>query len=124
MNKPRAVDVARLSIGVLALARPDDVLRLSRGENSDGVRRVVRVLGARYLIQAVGGSALHRGWVPALDAGVDVVHAMSMTGVALWTPKHRRLAYFSAIAALCFAAADLNDPVPRRTSRPPAGAQT
>jgi hypothetical protein len=114
VNKLRAVDVARLSIGLLALTRPEDLLRLSSGDDSGGVRSVVRVLGARYVIQAAGGSALHRWWVPALDAGVDVVHALSMTGVALWAPKHRRLAVFSATAALCFAAADLNDPVPRR----------
>ena len=114
MTRPRWVDTARSVLGVLALTRPATVLRLSRGEDSRDVRRVVRVLGVRYLLQAAAGSTLHRRWVPAADATVDVVHALSMMGVAQRFPTHRRLACLSAAAALAFAAADLADP-----SRPP-----
>lgn len=115
MNTPRSVDLARCFLGILALARPETVLTLSRGQDTQDVRRVVRVLGGRYLLQATFGSALHRRWVPAADAGVDLVHALSMIGLARWSPRHRRLAGVSAAAALIFAAADLAD-----GRRPPA----
>lgn len=114
MTRPRSVDTARSALGVLALTRPATVLRLSRSKDSREVRRVVRVLGVRYLFQAAAGSTLHRRWVPAADATVDVVHALSMVGLALRFPPHRRLACLSAAAALTFAAADLAD-----RSRPP-----
>ena len=110
MTRPRSVDTARSALGVLALTRPATVLRLSRGEDGRDVRRVVRVLGVRYLLQATAGSTLHLRWVPAADATVDVVHALSMMGLAVRCPTHRRLACLSAAAALTFAAADLCDP--------------
>ena len=116
MTRPRSVDTTRSALGVLALTRPATILRLSRGENTRDVRRVVRVLGVRYLLQAAAGSTLHRRWVPAADATIDVVHALSMLGLALRFPKHRRLATVSAAVALIFSAADLTD-LPRPTDK-------
>lgn len=118
MRSPRAVDLARLALGAVALARPRTVLVWSRGHDSRGSRRVVRILGARYLLQAIGGTALQRPWVPAADAGVDVVHAASMLGVAAVAPLHRRLAFTSCVVATGFAAADLYDDGSRRRPAP------
>ena len=116
MTPPRAVDLARLAVGTLALARPQTLLTLNPGDDSAGTQRVVRVLGARYIVQAVGGALARRPWVPAADAGVDVVHAVSMAGIAALAPRHRRLALASLTAAIAFAAADLRD----RQAPPPA----
>lgn len=116
MNRPRAVDAARFGLGLLAATRPDTVLRFSHGPTSAGERLVVRVLGGRYLVQSAGGYALNRRWVPALDAGIDLVHALSMTGLAVWAPRHRRLALLSATTAITFAATDLSHRVQHPTS--------
>jgi hypothetical protein len=91
----RGPDAARLALGALCLTRP---------------RPVVRVLGARYVVQALGGEWVHRAWVPAVDAGVDLVHAASMLGVAAVSPRHRRAALASAALATGFAVADLASP--------------
>jgi hypothetical protein len=109
VRAPRAVDATRFGLGLVAVARPDQVLRLSRSDQSERVRRVIQVLGARYLVQSAMGYVLARRWVPVLDAGIDAVHALSMSGLAIWAPRHRRPALLSAAAAVSFAAADLGD---------------
>lgn len=103
----RSPDVARFVLGLLALARPGLPVRLTGSPDGPGVRRTVRVLGARYLVQAIAGSRLHGSWVPEADAGVDLVHAASMLAVAGALPRHRQLALASAATAVGFAAADL-----------------
>jgi len=115
----RGPDLARLTLGGLCLTRPELPLRwLRRGTRRPGppggrgTRTVVRVLGARYLVQAVGGPWLHRSWVPAVDAAVDLTHAASMVGLAAVAPGHRRIALASAAAATAFAVADLTHPEP------------
>ena len=113
MRAPRAVDATRFCLGLVAVARPDHVLRLSQSDESERVRRVIQVLGARYLVQSGMGYALARRWAPVLDAGIDAVHALSMSGLAIWAPRHRRLELLSAAAAVCFAAADLGDATDR-----------
>jgi hypothetical protein len=92
---------------MLVLARPWLPVRLSGSRDGVGVRRTVRVLGGRYVVQALGGRRLHRAWVPEADAAVDLVHAASMLGLARLAPRHRRLALLSAVLATAFAAADL-----------------
>lgn len=107
MSRVRGVDLARCGLGVLALTRPEAVLTLSRRDEGPAVSRSVRVLGARYLIQSAGGIVLGRRWVPGVDAGIDLVHAASMLGLAAFVPTHRRIALISAGAATGFALADL-----------------
>jgi hypothetical protein len=106
----RGPDVARLALGGLCLARPDLPLRLIGASDGRGTRVGVRVLGARYLVQSVGGPWLHRSWVPEADAVVDAVHAASMLGLAAVAPGHRRVALVSAALASGFAVADLTHP--------------
>ncbi|NYD40522.1 hypothetical protein [Nocardioides panaciterrulae] len=106
----RGPDVARLVLGGLCLTRPGLPLRLTGATNGKGTRAVVRILGARYLVQGAGGPWLHRRWVPEADAAVDAIHAASMLGLAAVAPGHRRAALVSAALASGFAVADLTHP--------------
>jgi len=103
----RRPDAARLALGAAALAGPGLAVRITGSRDGVGMRRTVRVLGARYVLQSVGGRWLHRAWVPEADAAVDVIHALSMIGLAVLLPRHRRLALVSAAMATTFAVADL-----------------
>ena len=111
MSRPRPVDVARCALGVVALARPDLILRVSQHEHGTAARRAVRVLGARYLVQSGGGMVLERTWIPTANALVDLVHAASMLAIAAISPAHQRLALLSAGAAVGFADVDLREKV-------------
>jgi hypothetical protein len=97
----------RLGLGAVALLRPGLVVRVSGAPDGVTVRRVVRVLGARYVVQSAGGAALDRAWVPPADAAVDLVHAASMLGLAALRPAYGSLALLSAGAAVGFAVGDL-----------------
>jgi glyoxylate carboligase len=75
-------------------------LLLCPGAASRGTAAVVRVLGARHVLQGLAGFA---GWVPpVLGDAVDGVHAASMVGLALLDRAHRRGAAASAAVALAF----------------------
>src|SRR3954451_22761217 len=100
MTAPRTADVGRAVLGVLVVLRPDLPVRATGSPETDRVRRTVRVLGLRYLVQSIGGSLVHQPWVRAADAGTDVAHAVSMLAVARALPQHRRLAALSAVTAL------------------------
>ncbi len=106
----RGPDVARLALGGVCLARPTLPLRLTGSTNGKGTRAGVRILGARYVVQSVGGPWLHKSWVPEADAAVDVIHAASMLGLAAVAKGHRRVALVSAALATGFAVADLTHP--------------
>jgi hypothetical protein len=82
---------------------------LTGSDDGPATRRVVRILGLRYVGQALAGSAVRRHWVPVADAAVDLVHAASMVALATISPHHRRLAATSAATATLLATADLRD---------------
>jgi hypothetical protein len=103
----RPVDVLRLSLGVAALGAPGVVLPAAA--NTPWTRGFTRILGARYVAQSAFGLAERRPWVPAADAAVDGVHALTMLGLAAVSPRHRRVALSSAAAALAFAYLDLQE---------------
>jgi hypothetical protein len=121
----RAPDTARLALGLALAVRPDLPLRIAHSRpyglqdpvDAARTRETIRILGLRYLTQALGGSLVRRRWVPAVDASVDLVHAASMIVFAHFVPAHRRLANTSAVAALLFAAGDLAS-VPAPKARP------
>lgn len=111
MSRVRPVDLGRTGLGLFALARPDDLLRITRTHDvSTATRRGVRILGARYLVQSVGGLVLRRPWTARADAAVDLTHAASMVGLAGLSQRHRRLAITSAAMATGFALLDLREP--------------
>lgn len=118
MSGVRTVDALRLGLGAAILVRPQLPLRLATGQTREHELTATRVLGARYVAQSVVGAGLTRagrrsgatdGWrrLRQADAAVDVVHALSMVGLAAVSPRHRRLATVSAVTALGFAALDL-----------------
>ena len=65
---------------------------------------MVRILGARHLIQAVMSIGAPGRAVRALGAEVDALHSLSMLGLAALDPPHRRDGLIDAVAAGCFAA--------------------
>jgi hypothetical protein len=109
VRRPRPADAARLTVGALLLARPEMAVRVTRTPDGTGTRRVVRLLGARYLLQSTVGLAVTRQWLRLADTGVDVVHAGSMLGLAKAFPTHRRMALASAATAVLFAGLDLTE---------------
>ncbi len=96
----------RAAYGVTELLAPGSLERLLVGTVADDRARVViRILGARHLLQAMvtarGGPTLRR-----LGGGVDTLHALSMAALAATDPKRRRAAAVNAAIALAFAAGE------------------
>jgi hypothetical protein len=69
------------------------------------VRGLARILGVRYLLHA--GLQRSFGPSPRLDAGVELVHAVSMLPLTR-LPRHRRTAELSAGLALGIALLDFS----------------
>ncbi len=87
------------AVGALALLRPRRVAGLASGGGSAPDTPVVRILGARQLLQ--GGVLVIRP-APLLVIGglvVDVLHAASMVAAAVIWPGYRRAALASAAVA-------------------------
>ena len=102
----RPVDLARLCLGLVAIARPGSLL--PTGTDSGGrARALTRILGARYLAQSASGFAFRGQLVPQVDAAIDLTHAASMLALAAADRPHRRVALLSATLSTGFAAADL-----------------
>ena len=103
----RPVDVLRLGLGSVAVAAPRRVL--PPAADTRWTRGFTRILGGRYVVQSSAGLLEQRPWVPEVDATVDVVHALTMLGLAAVSPRHRRVALVSAAAAVAFAVLDLTE---------------
>jgi hypothetical protein len=103
----------RAGYGAVQLAVPGYSAEQQLGGPLDpATLRVVRVLGARQVIQA----GLAQFWLarsfPAgpmlgLGVGVDALHALSMIPVAAAAPRWRRPALVSGLMAAAFAVAGL-----------------
>jgi hypothetical protein len=90
---------ATATAGAVTLIRPHAVARLVSGTGSTPVAPVVRILGARQLLQ---GTAVLIRPAPALviaALAVDVLHATSMVAAAVIWPGYRRAALTSAAVA-------------------------
>ena len=101
-----ALEAVRAVYGAVELVEPATVGRLLLGqEPDDAVQGVMRVLGARHLVQGVitglTGGALHRA-----GGVVDLLHAGTMVALAVADPKRRRPAALSAAVAFGFALAE------------------
>ena len=101
----RGVDAARTAAGVTALVWPAPVVRLA-DDHRVAVRRAVRLLGARWLAQAVVSDRLRPASAAHLGVGIDVAHAASMLVAARHWPGAGRPALLSAGIALALAVAD------------------
>jgi len=115
LEAPDLLDAVRACYGGLLLAAPRRVLSVrAPGEASPRTLGVVRVLGARHLMQA----ALTAGALSAREpseevppgrallagSGVDTAHAASMIGLALACRPLRRPALADALLASTLAA--------------------
>ena len=89
--------VGRAGYGAVLLLAPRGVLSQFSGEPCDeSTVRVARLLGARQVLQA---AVLYARSAPAWQlggAGVDLLHGLSMLGVAAVSPKYRKVALISA----------------------------
>ena len=92
MNAALALETVRTASGLRGLTRPG---------------AMNRVLGARNVLQGgatiVGSRSGHADVAHGIGAVVDVVHALSMLGLAAVAPRHRRFALRSALVATGFA---------------------
>jgi hypothetical protein len=96
----------RAGYGAILLLAPDRLSHRVTGHSPDRLSRaVVRILGARHLIQAVVSIGPSGRAVRALGAEVDALHSLSMFGLAALNPPHRRDGLIDAVVAGCFAAA-------------------
>lgn len=116
----RVLDLARGSLGLVELVAPAAVLRAVGTDPADPESlAVVRVLGARHLLQAVITTARPTSGTRRLGVGVDAAHAASMIALAVASRSHRRAALCSATTATALAAGGLlarKDPVVSRAS--------
>ncbi len=100
------VHTAHVAHGGALLLRPAAVAARIDGAGADGrTVAVVRVLGARHLLQGLAGLAVPGRTSAVVGAAVDGVHAASMVGLAVLDREHRRGAAVSAGVALGFAVA-------------------
>jgi hypothetical protein len=96
----------RAGLGMAHLLLPGGGARLLVGRPLDGrPRSVVRILGARQLIQAVVTRLRPTATVLTLGAWVDGAHAASMVALAWGRPQWRRAALTEAVTAAGLAVA-------------------
>ena len=121
MTPPRRVVVAlagvRLAWGSLLIVRPGVAAELFGGQDGPRVRAVLRVLGARHLLQGAGELWPHGGRHD-LDPMIDGLHALTAAGLAILDPRWRRPAVTDAAVAAGFLGAGL---VRRRLLDAPGG---
>jgi hypothetical protein len=101
------LEVVRLAYGIVLLAVPAAALDSVAADNSSPVsRRVVRVLGARHVVQAiVTMGCARRGH--QVGAGVDLLHAGSAAVFAVIKPEWRGPAAVSSLVSLAFGAGEI-----------------
>ncbi len=101
--------VLRAGYGTALLAAPGPLLRAcTRRTASPRARAVARVLGGRHLLQAglLAAAGADPLWLAA-GAGIDVVHALSMAGLAAADARVRGAALADSLVAAGLAAAGL-----------------
>ena len=93
-------DLARAAWGTACLLGPGTVGRLLAGHEPDArARRVLRVLGARHLVQAAGMRLLPAPVGLVGGAAVDGLHAGTALLAALADPRRRRAELADAVVA-------------------------
>ena len=101
------LEILRALYGLLELTAPDAVSGAVLGKRPDKHLRVVlRILGARHLVQAALSAKDPRA-VHTLGGTVDLLHAASMLGLGLVDRRRRRAATIDAAVAALFAAGEL-----------------
>ena len=111
VERPVAI---RLGWGLFLLAAPGPALRLLGGHPTGRARTVVRVLGARHVVQAAVEQR-DRGRHRLLLAAVDWAHAASGLALAAVDRRWRRPALTDAVLATGFGISTAG--LPRRSAR-------
>lgn len=101
----RGLEGVRAAYGLVQLAAPALLAdRVAPDRVGPRARVVIRVLGARHLLQAGAASAVDRPLAHQVGAVVDALHAISMVALSLTGRARRRLAVLDACVAGTFAA--------------------
>jgi hypothetical protein len=104
----KPLQVVRAAYGTLLLAAPRQALRLGGShDNAGAARTVVRVLGARHLLQAAMCATWPTPTARRVSGCTDVLHAATEVSVAVFDRRRRRAAGLDAAVAVTFAAATL-----------------
>jgi hypothetical protein len=96
----------RLAWGSLLVARPTAAAELFGGEAVPRARVVLRILGARHLVQGASELWPHPGRHD-LDPAIDGIHALTAAGLAILDHRWRRPAATDAAVATGFFAAGM-----------------
>ena len=96
----RLVSASTAAWALALLLRPDDVSRAVGAADPLPPSWIVRVLGARLVVQHAVVLAVPERRVVVAGGVVDGLHALSMVPVAVWWPEHRRAALVSAATAV------------------------
>jgi hypothetical protein len=103
-----SVDALRLAYGSLLVLRPDALLGSKRVSGSDErIRSVVRVLGARHVVQAVIVGTWPTGPCRRVGAAVDALHSITDVAFARLDARRRRAAALDAAIAVALGAANM-----------------
>ena len=95
--------IIRVGWGTTLLIAPGPVLRLFGGADEDRApQRVMRVLGARHLVQA-GAEYRFGSGARKIGIGVDLLHGATSVVCAVMSPSWRRAALTDAGVATAFA---------------------
>lgn len=108
------LELARGLWGAGLILAPRKVTRvLLRRDVSQRIITVVRILGVRQCLQALITMPKLLRRLRPLGGVVDILHSLSMVGIAMFSLRHRRAALTSATVAATFALLELRS---RRSS--------
>lgn len=100
-RQTRAAAVARGLWGATCVLRAEDVARAAATTTTCArpATTFARVLGARELVQGAATAALPTAGTVRVGVAVDVLHAVSMCGLAVVDGSRRRPALLNALTA-------------------------
>lgn len=97
----RLLGLAHLGWGAVCLARPELVARAAGSPAAAAGGTVfARILGVRHGVAGLGLATVGRGWTADISAGVDLVHAATMVGLAVDDRRERTAGLRNAALAL------------------------
>jgi hypothetical protein len=118
----RRIEILRGLWGATCLLAPRAVDRTATGRDPDPTAvTVIRVLGARHLLQASISGLSPTPAVLALGAWTDTVHALTAMALAGLDPRRRRVGMLDAGVAATWAALGRHD---ERTDSDPGGGRS
>lgn len=101
------LEIMRAGLGLCQLISPELLAsRVARDPLTRESRIVIRILGARHLLQALLLCRTDSHSLRRVGGVVDTLHALSMVGLGVADGKRRRLALVDASVAGSFALAE------------------